>query len=229
MIRIINKKQHILLVMIILFLASCSVVKHNSHCEPNTDTIGYHVTYLNSKYRITIYNNSKKSLYLFNSYIYDKAIKDSSYKAKILYEYDSKDSTYNLLLLPIIPSLTLFPNDRVLLDITKRISEKDQMTYDFRPIKSNDSLVLDFDLNFVANNDFIVDFHPHLLSLFDNIEIPSKTTRLTGRIIFLHFAFYRDIHNLNSRHFYCKHSNKYEKKAKAYNIVRIPVELNWAR
>lgn len=104
----------------------CQIVGEEQPVK-DKDSIFVEAHYNKEMLRIEIINNTRDTIFLFNSY-FDKNITSSKY----IYRYDKKNKSVNISFLPLIPYLFTRYSDRIVLQ--DRIVKEYQTVYDFYKI-----------------------------------------------------------------------------------------------
>lgn len=177
------------------------------------------IDYQNNKLHLKVFNNSKDTIYLFRSY-FEKDISLSKY----IYRYDKKSKKVKVSFLPLIPYLYTKYSDRIVFN--DRIIREYQTVYDFYVIPPFYEYAFDVDvLDILQKQNYIKDINTAELNKFQKIKkmqnINLKNKKNVDFVI--EIAYYKDVSIICNRDSYFLNELKFNKQAKEFYKVEIPL------
>jgi hypothetical protein len=183
-------------------------------------------------FEFEIINNSKDTLYLFDSYLFDRDERiigtyldgKEMQRSKYLHRYDKKTKQCKLSFLPLLPFLSVRHNDLIVLGGNK-VAHIGQVLYHFRLIPPNSKNAIVISKSAFYSEDYVKEVYPQKISKFDTIKFrKSKHTKCDTVIV--EFALYKNIDLLNSKDAYYFDEFNFNEQALSYIVLSVSVNLS---
>ena len=230
-------KRIYLLVSILLFVfsidakAQIEVVMIDSAFQKDSLYVKF-VGVINDEFVFEIVNNTKDSLYLFDSYLFDKDKRISTYldgkdmqRSKYLHRYDKKLQQCKLSFLPLLPYLNIkYYNDRLVIAGDK-VVYSGQVLYSFSPIPPQSRLQTTICKDAIYQETYVKEIYPKKLSKFDRGIKFSKDLYPKCENIIIEFALYKNINLISSLDAYYFNEFECNEQSLSYSIITISVNL----
>lgn len=167
-------------------------------------------------WKMTLVNNSKDTLFIFDTYLRDSTYNNVSF----FYRYSKKQNICTIDFLPMLPYLSVHKTDLVILGNNSFVN-KFQTTYQFSKVIPEDTVYY-----YVRKrrNRFAykeVDYNNY--SIFSE-SMDFKKTKLPSQYrLQCKIAIYKDITLLKSNEDYYNNALNFNKQAMAYKVLIIPI------
>lgn len=174
---------------------------------------------------VSIYNTTKDTLYIFNSYIQNQIA-----GSKYIHRVDTKNRVYKVSFLPLVPYVFTTYSDVITAD---PVIGHQQVVYDFfkLPPNSQQDIRLSYsDLfkNRNYKNNVMKDFDVKKLHKYTK-KLPQKfytTTGLKGKYkLQLEFAVYKSVNLLCNQSAYYMQEFDFDQQAKDFKILAVPITV----
>ena len=183
---------------------------------------------IDNVFEFEMVNNTKDSLYLFDSYLFDKdkrivgAYLDGRdmQRSKYLHRYDKKTRQCKLSFLPLIPYLGLTYTDRLILGGNK-VAHAGQVVYSFSCIPPLSTFSVLICKDAIYQKTYVKEIYPKKPSFFKF----NKDLYPICENIVIEFAVYKDIDLLTSINSYYFDGYNFSKQTLSYRIISVVVDL----
>lgn len=145
---------------------------------------------------------------------------------------DKKNKTYYISFVPIVSNLATKRTDKVILG-EESIGHKGYVLYDFIKLNPNTYYTLEIDCNNLFKNSKVLknavkSYNNQSLSKFKEASFKRLTTsKLTGKYnLVFQFGVYTDVRVLCSESNYFLNKFEFDKQAKSFKTIDLPVKLN---
>ncbi len=181
--------------------------------ETIKDSVFVKVNSLKDSLKISFYNTTKDTIYLFNSYFSE----DIS-KSKFLYRINKKEKKRKISFLPLVPYLFTKYSDRII--IKNRIINDYQVVYNFDKIPPNRVYNFYIKINNVEElNLLIEDFDLASLNKFQSIKKFKSSKVKPNKDFNVEFAYYKHVDLLCNKNDYFLKEIEFNNQAKSFEIV----------
>jgi hypothetical protein len=183
----------------------------------------------NDNFEFEIVNKTKDSLYLFDSYLFDrdkriitsdkanKEIQQSIY----LHRYDKKTKQCKLSFLPLLPYLSTHYTDFIL--GRNKVAYKGQVLYHFMAIPPNSSNTILISKSAFYSEDYVKEVYPQKIPKFEhNIKFRKSKHKKCDAVI-VEFALYKNIDLLISKDIYYFDEFNFNEQALSYTVLSVTV------
>jgi hypothetical protein len=167
-------------------------------------------------YEFELINNSKDTLYLFDSYL-----NENLYQSKYLHRYDKKTKQCKLSFLPLLPFLSVRHNDLIVLEGNK-VAHIGQVLYHFRLIPPHSKNAIVISKSAFYSEDYVKEVYPQKISKFDTIKFRKSKHKKCDTVI-VEFALYKNIDLLNSKDAYYFDEFNFNEQALSYIVLSVSV------
>lgn len=188
---------------------------------------------INDEFVFEIVNNTKDSLYLFDSYLFDNEKRIiSTYdgrviqSSKYLHRYDKKTRQCKLSFLPLLPYLTAKYSDRPLVVGENKVAYHGQVLYNFSLISPQSRLQIAICKEAIYQETYVKEIYPKKHSKFENRIKFSKDLYPKCENIVAEFAVYKNVNLLTSHESFLYDEYNFNKQGLSYMILSIIVNLH---
>ena len=214
--------------IILATLMSCtSSVAQKSATDANHNEVYADYSIDHDIITLKLINTTADTLNLFSSYFGVDLL-----SSRFIHEIDKKNKQYIISFLPLIGNLGVHLSHTVILGDNK-IGEQFQMLYNFVQLNpySYYTIMVPLDQLFrnkTKKNNAVKSFDSNRLSKFKVAKFHFITTKKLKGIYSLNFLFavYKDISLLSDQECYYLKELQFEKQAKSFRLLTVPVILN---
>lgn len=172
----------------------------------------------------SFYNPTQDTLQLFSTYFAKTYL-----LADMLHKVDTKNNIYKVSFLPILPYLTGYLDDRLVLTDENKISMVGQNLYSFIKILPNSRIDVELPCEVLFSkkdnkNNVVRDFNNEFINVKDVKKITLGKQKGLHRLVF-EFAIYKDVSLLLNREKYISGELKTYEQTKDYTIINVPIAL----
>ena len=203
--------------IIIAMLLSCMTRAQSNDIETNYKEI-------NDTLIISFINTGNDTLQLFSTYFEKPYI-----FSKVLHKVDAKNKEYKVSFLPLLPYLSGYLTDKLILTDVNKITMVGQNLYSFMEILPKNKIYIKLPLSQLFGN---VNEKNNVVKDFDNETINGKNlkditlSKQKGEFeLLFEFAFYTEVNLLVERDLYIESGVKTYEQTKKYEILKLPVTL----
>ncbi len=226
-------KKQIFIISILLFAIHIGVKAQNENltkdviCRKDSLYVQF-VGIINDKFEFEIINNTTDSVYLFDSYLFNKDKRISTLddreiqKSKYLHRYDKKIRQCKLSFLPLLPYLTLKYNNNVVFDGNK-VAYYGQVLYNFSSIPPHSRFTIQIHKDAICQKTYVKEINLNKISKFSKIKF-SRDLQVQCQNIIVEFAVYKNINLLTSHKSFLYDEYNFNKQALSYKILSIVVD-----
>ncbi|MDR1763090.1 MAG: metallopeptidase family protein, partial [Dysgonamonadaceae bacterium] len=182
----------------------------------------------NNNFEFDIINNTQDTLFLFDSYIFDRdrsfydstAIQQSIY----LHRYDKKTKQCKLSFLPLLPYLSANYTGLLVLGGNK-VAHTGQVLYHFRAIPPDSKNTVTISKCAFYSKDYVKEVYPQKISKFEhNIKFRKSKHKKCDSVV-VEFALYKNIDLLISERAYWSDEYNFNEQALSYIILPVSVDI----
>jgi hypothetical protein len=205
--------KHKIFIISILFVFSVQLNAQINQCD------SFVVQFIGEKdndFEFEIINNSKDTLYLFDSYL-----NENLYQSKYLHRFDVKEKQCKLSLLPLLPFLSVRHSDRLIIGENKIIN-KWQVLYHFKTIPPNSKNTIPIAKSAFSTDEYVKEVYPQKLSKFDTIKFHKSKHKKCNAVV-VEFALYKNIDLLISKEAFYFDEFNFNKQALSYTVLSVTV------
>ena len=203
----------------VFFIALISSITVSNANE--TDSISYKVTYEKNMRKIVLFNHSKDTLFLFDTYLENLEFTEN----KIFYRYKRKKNTCVLSFLPMVPYLVAV-NGKTNVNVQgeKSVVSRCDYAYHFIKLYPNDSSCVP--VRFIHHGDGVYKYiNMYKYSQF-NKEIKFRESKIPDWYnVCVEFAIYKNVNLLQSEYDYFNNEKYFNRQALSYDILTIPLGI----
>lgn len=179
---------------------------------------------INDTLVISFINTGNDTLQLFSTYFEKPYI-----FSKVLHKVDAKNKKYKVSFLPLLPYLSGYLTDKLILTDVNKITMVGQNLYSFREILPKNQIYIKLPLsqlfgNVNAKNNVVKDYNNETINGKKLKKITLSKQKGKFEMLF-EFAFYKEVNLIVKRDLYIKSGIKAYEQAKNYEIVKLPVSL----
>lgn len=190
-------------------------IKNNDDGKILENSVSSNVTSFKDSLKISLYNTTKDTVFLFNSYFSD----DIS-TSKFLYRINKKESKRKISFLPLVPYLFTKYSDNII--IKDRVVKNYQVVYNFEKIPPNYKYEFYVKIkNYKDLNMLIKDFDLVSLNKFQPIK-KIKTLKVAPSQDFeVELAYYKNVNLLCNKNDYFLKELEFNTQAKSFETIRV--------
>ncbi|MFI3297809.1 MAG: hypothetical protein R3Y59_09340 [bacterium] len=189
-------------------------------CKNIYSQIITYVDTIDSSYVFTLKNNTKDTVYLFDSYL-----EELYYHQKYIHRYSRWDKQCKLSFLPMLSLLNGRGIGNTIILGGHKIARYGYVAYSFKPLAPGARMDIIIPYTAFYIKDYVIDYWDitYNTAYFDDVE------KFSCKNIVVEFAIYREIGILKTKDAFYRNTVTYYRQAKKYEVLSIPIPISIER
>ncbi len=188
-------------------------------CKNICSQIITYVDTIDSSYVFILKNNTKDTVYLFDSYL-----EEQYYHQKYIHRYNSEYKQCKLSFLPILSLLIGrdVVNSPMIVDGNK-IAYFGYVAYSFKPLAPGAKMDIIIPYTAFYVKDYVIDYRDittYNTAYFDDVK------KFSCKNIVVEFAIYREIGVMKIKNAYYLHTFEFSRQANKFEVLSIPIPIS---